>query len=129
MWRPCWYAHLTTATSSSDHGSFWTVKVGAIEILENMFDQKQPGGCTKPDKNTRYHTSKDTFEHLNPDLAIRIIRASLAAIPAGRIWTAVVLTALNYVVLIGYDYLAVRSIGHPLPSRYRQAERGRAGSK
>jgi phosphatidylglycerol lysyltransferase len=45
----------------------------------------------------------------------RDIRASLAAIPAGWIWTAVVLTVLNYVVLIGYDYLAVRSIGHPLP--------------
>ncbi len=45
----------------------------------------------------------------------RDIRASLAAIPAARVWLAVGLTILNYVILVGYDLLGVRSIGHPLP--------------
>ncbi len=43
------------------------------------------------------------------------IRHSLGMIPAGRVWLAIGLTALNYLVLIGYDFLAVRSIRHPLP--------------
>ena len=39
---------------------------------------------------------------------------SLRQIPAGRVWAAVALTAANYAILVGYDLLAVRSIGHPL---------------
>nr|HPM83274.1 YbhN family protein [Candidatus Anammoximicrobium sp.] len=46
---------------------------------------------------------------------VRDIRHSLGMIPAGRVWLAIGLTALNYLVLIGYDFLAVRSIRHPLP--------------
>jgi len=45
----------------------------------------------------------------------RDIRQSLRQIPAAKIWLAVGLTVLNYLILIGYDLLAVRSIGHPLP--------------
>jgi uncharacterized membrane protein YbhN (UPF0104 family) len=43
------------------------------------------------------------------------IRQSLSAIPAARLWVAAILTALNYLILIGYDYLAVRWVRHPLP--------------
>ncbi len=45
---------------------------------------------------------------------IRDIHHALRQIPAWRLWAAVALTALNYAVLIGYDYLAIRAIGHPL---------------
>lgn len=45
---------------------------------------------------------------------VRDIRHGLSMIPAGRVWLAVGLTALNYLILIGYDFLAVRSIRHPL---------------
>ena len=36
------------------------------------------------------------------------------AIPAGRVWLSIVLTVLNYLVLIGYDVVAMRIISHPL---------------
>lgn len=42
------------------------------------------------------------------------IRAAVDHIPAGRLWAAVGLTVFNYLVLIGYDYLAIRAIHHPL---------------
>jgi phosphatidylglycerol lysyltransferase len=45
----------------------------------------------------------------------RDIRQSLSQVPAAGVWLAVALTALNYVILVGYDLLAVRSVGHPLP--------------
>ncbi len=70
------------ATSLSDHGSFWTAKIGAIEILENMFDNGLANGCPNADKNSGYHSDQDTYDRLNPDLAIRIVSASLAALLA-----------------------------------------------
>ncbi|MCH5376114.1 MAG: hypothetical protein JJ992_19255, partial [Planctomycetes bacterium] len=42
---------------------------------------------------------------------------AMAAIPASRIVLAIFLTALNYMVLIGYDVLGVRYIGHPMSLR------------
>ena len=47
----------------------------------------------------------------------RDIRVAIAAIPAWRLAAAIGLTVANYLVLIGYDYLAIRAIGHPLPLR------------
>jgi phosphatidylglycerol lysyltransferase len=44
----------------------------------------------------------------------RDIRQAIGAIPAWRLLASTGLTIANYVVLIGYDYLAVRSIRHPL---------------
>ena len=35
-------------------------------------------------------------------------------IPAKSLWCAVALTALNYVILVGYDWLAIRYIKHPM---------------
>lgn len=43
--------------------------------------------------------------------------AAVQNIPSWRIVVAVALTVLNYVVLIGYDYIAVRYLQHPLPKR------------
>ncbi|MEQ8636219.1 bifunctional lysylphosphatidylglycerol flippase/synthetase MprF [Gimesia maris] len=45
---------------------------------------------------------------------IHDIRNAISHIPAWRLWAAGGLTVLNYLVLIGYDYLAVRAIQHPL---------------
>lgn len=42
------------------------------------------------------------------------VRAKLTEIPAPRIGLALGLMALNYVLLFGYDYLALRSIGRSL---------------
>jgi phosphatidylglycerol lysyltransferase len=53
-----------------------------------------------------YHLLKDlNFEELVDDL--KSMRAS-------QIGIAICLTALNYVFLFGYDWLAIRYIGHPL---------------
>lgn len=46
---------------------------------------------------------------------IHEIRSAVAHIPPWRLWAAVGLTVFNYLVLIGYDYLAIRAIHHPLP--------------
>lgn len=43
------------------------------------------------------------------------IRQAWRDIPSAKVALAFGLMLLNYVVLMGYDYLAVRSIGHPLP--------------
>ncbi|SFI23650.1 bifunctional lysylphosphatidylglycerol flippase/synthetase MprF [Planctomicrobium piriforme] len=43
------------------------------------------------------------------------VRASLAAIPHTAILASALLTALNYAILTGYDLIAVRALGHPLP--------------
>jgi len=42
------------------------------------------------------------------------ILRSLQNIPIGRIGVAIGLTVLNYLILIAYEYQAVRAIGHPL---------------
>ena len=45
------------------------------------------------------------------------IRSAIAHIPGWRLWAAAGLTIFNYLILIGYDFLAVRAIQHPLPLR------------
>src|SRR5438045_5919953 len=44
----------------------------------------------------------------------REIVAAVEAVPPARIALAIALTALNYLVLAGYDALAVRYLRHPL---------------
>lgn len=39
------------------------------------------------------------------------------SVPAWKIWTAVGLTALNYLILVGYDWAATRYVEHPLSLR------------
>jgi uncharacterized membrane protein YbhN (UPF0104 family) len=48
---------------------------------------------------------------------VRDIWQAFHAIPGWRLWSAIGLTVVNYLVLISYDYLAVRTIRHPLPLR------------
>ena len=43
------------------------------------------------------------------------IRESMQAIPVSKLAACFVLTAINYVILIGYDLIGIRSTGHPLP--------------
>lgn len=45
------------------------------------------------------------------------IAAAFRALPAGHIAAALVLTAVNYALLSGYDGLGVWYLGHPLPLR------------
>lgn len=45
------------------------------------------------------------------------LREGVSHISRPRLAMAVCLTVLNYVILIGYDWLSVRSIKHPMPSR------------
>jgi phosphatidylglycerol lysyltransferase len=46
---------------------------------------------------------------------MRDIRQAFHDIPMWRLWAAAGLTVINYLVLISYDYLAIRAIRHPLP--------------
>jgi phosphatidylglycerol lysyltransferase len=43
------------------------------------------------------------------------IRAAINRIATAKVALAVLFTVANYLVLIGYDYLAVKSIGRPIP--------------
>jgi phosphatidylglycerol lysyltransferase len=54
------------------------------------------------------------LHHELKDFHFREVRASLLALPAGRLAACLGLTTLNYLILIGYDLIGVRSIGHPL---------------
>jgi phosphatidylglycerol lysyltransferase len=49
------------------------------------------------------------------DLRFQDLVDDLQATRASQIAIAIALTALNYVFLMGYDWLAIRYIGHPLP--------------
>jgi phosphatidylglycerol lysyltransferase len=51
------------------------------------------------------------------DFTVADVRHSLREIPPWKLAACFVLTALNYLILIGYDLIAVRSIGRPLPLR------------
>lgn len=48
---------------------------------------------------------------------LRELAAAVASVPAGRRWAAAALTAANYLVLTGYDALALRYAQAPLPYR------------
>lgn len=67
------------AIGASDHGSFWNYDIGAVEVLENMFDNQLAGGCPDGDPNAAYHTPEDTVEHINPTTGARIAVSALAA--------------------------------------------------
>jgi phosphatidylglycerol lysyltransferase len=46
--------------------------------------------------------------------SLREIRQSLGQIPVEHLWMSLLLTAGNYLLLIGYDFLAVRALGRSL---------------
>jgi leucyl aminopeptidase len=66
------------AIDLSDHGSFWQEKVGAIEVLEDLFEHNQPRGCPASDPNPYYHSTNDIVENLNPETAFAIVQAGIA---------------------------------------------------
>lgn len=70
------------ARTFSDHSSFWDVGVGAVLVMENMFQQNLPDGCARPDSNPAYHSTTDTIEGVSIPYAFDISRAGLAAAAA-----------------------------------------------
>lgn len=74
------YDFLTAgATNRSDHASFWAKNVGAVEILENFFDNYQVNGCNGIDVNPNYHRSTDTLDKINKPTSLAITKAALAS--------------------------------------------------
>lgn len=69
-----------SAIDRSDHGSFWEEGIGAVELLEDLFDNNQPNGCVGQDPNPHYHTRQDVIANLNPETAFAIAKAGLAAV-------------------------------------------------
>ena len=84
------YDYLTTgATGSSDHAPFWSEGVGAIEVLENYFDNNLPEGCKGRDKNPYYHTTSDKITYMNLPVTLAIAQGGIGtaaslATPLGR---------------------------------------------
>jgi hypothetical protein len=77
------YDYLTNqAIRASDHASFWDANIGAIEVVEDVIAQGQPGGCPASDKSPNYHTPQDTLDKLNPESGIMLVRAALATVSA-----------------------------------------------
>lgn len=70
------------ATTASDHASFWNKGVGAIEILENGYNNSLPNGCIGTDFNPYYHSSNDTIPNMSLSYTYDIARAGLASIAA-----------------------------------------------
>jgi len=73
------YDYLTSgATGASDHASFWYAGVGAVEVLENYFDNSNiPGGCDGRDKNPYYHTTNDKIAEMNLPVTLSIAQAGI----------------------------------------------------
>ena len=88
------FDYLTSgATGSSDHASFWAAGVGAVEILENYYNNNLPGGCSGPDRNPYYHTTNDTISHMYMPATLAISQAGIGttaslAGPLGRCFVA-----------------------------------------
>ena len=77
------YDYLTDqGRTFSDHSSFWNAGVGAVLLMENMFEQnqKEQGGCARPDNSPFYHTTLDVLtKSVNVSTGFDIARAGLAA--------------------------------------------------
>ncbi|HOZ37311.1 MAG TPA: M20/M25/M40 family metallo-hydrolase [Anaerolineaceae bacterium] len=88
------YDYLTSgATGASDHASFWAAQVGAIEILENYFNNNLPTGCSGQDRNPYYHTVNDKISAMNLPVTHAISQAGIGtaaslAAPIGRCFAA-----------------------------------------
>lgn len=75
------YDYFTTsyATGSSDHSSFWRRDIGAVELLENFYDNNTPGGCGPViDRTPNYHTINDIFANMHSEYGFDVARAGLA---------------------------------------------------
>jgi len=105
------YDYLTSgATGASDHASFWAADVGAIEVLENYFDNDLPGGCDGRDKNPYYHTINDKIVYMNLPVTLSIAQAGIGtaaslAEPIGRCFAAdpvITATALTDTIMLSW---------------------------
>ena len=74
------YDYLTDdARTFSDHSSFWNANVGAVLLMENMFRNNQPTGCTGIDPNPGYHATRDTLkDNVTVSYGFDVARAGLA---------------------------------------------------
>ncbi|MDX1388901.1 MAG: M28 family metallopeptidase, partial [Acidobacteriota bacterium] len=71
----------TGATTASDHASFWQADVPAVLILENFFDDQQPGGCDGGDANPWIHHVNDTIAlNMTPTFGFDVARAAIATV-------------------------------------------------
>ena len=68
----------TTAIRASDHASFWSRGIGAIEVLENYRDDGIATGCIGRDPSPNYHQASDTFSNLTLPYSFDVARAALA---------------------------------------------------
>ena len=88
------YDYLTSgATGSSDHAPFWDAGVGAVEVLENYFNNGLPNGCSGQDRNPYYHTVNDKISAMNLPVTLSISQAGIGtaaslAAPIGRCFAA-----------------------------------------
>jgi len=72
------YDYLTsTATGASDHAPFWNAGVGAIEVLENYYNNGLPGGCVGSDRNPNYHFTTDRIAYMNLPVTWAISQAGI----------------------------------------------------
>ena len=108
------YDYLTdSATTYSDHASFWDEDVGAIEVLENFYDNGQLTGCVGSDRNPHYHKTTDTLDNMNLPTAFEIAKGGIATTAglAGPLATCFsetpTLTAINGESSINLTWTAV----------------------
>lgn len=66
--------YTTTATSASDHSSFWAVGIPAILVIENY----RADGVVPADFNAYYHTSNDRTQYINQTYFSAMTKASVA---------------------------------------------------
>lgn len=115
------YDYLTGgATGASDHASFWAAGVGAIEVLENYFDNDLPGGCDWRDKNPYYHTINDKIVYMNLPVTLSIAQAGIGtaaslAEPIGRCFAAdpqITATAMTNSILLTWPEIVDADVYH-----------------
>ncbi len=63
----------------SDHSSFWDMRIGALEVLENYSYNGSQNGCLGTrDRNPNYHRTSDTLDKINLATGFAIVRSAIA---------------------------------------------------
>ncbi len=68
------------ATGISDHASFWSANVGAVEVLENFFNSSLADGCVGQDRNPNYHHITDRIANMNLPVTLSIAQAGIGTV-------------------------------------------------
>jgi hypothetical protein len=106
---------IENAITLSDHASFWEWDVGAIAVVENWGDQKQPEGCSGVDRNPHYHTARDTIaENLTPAFGFDITRASLGAVAALAVPDSICFDSAPFLTLVEETPTSIRLSWDPV---------------